>query len=170
MMFRAGLTDGLEEGFYAIARMTEHDLLDVVEIENDSGLSIWGWDAYRAELERVEAVMLVAVEGVGRGVGGSRVAGFVAARINADELHINNIGVREEHRRRGLGTTLLASALMTGRALGAAESVLEVRASNLAAQALYSKAGFKTVGRRKSYYKNPSEDALIMTKPLDAKS
>ncbi len=92
----------------AAERMSEHDLLEVVEIEETTGLSLWGWDAYRAELYKPEAVMLVVRA---REAGLQRVAGFIAARMNADELHVNNIGVREEYRRRGLGGVLLGAAL-----------------------------------------------------------
>lgn len=166
MMSGGGATYEREAVGFAIVRMTEHDLLDVVEIEESSGLSLWGWDAYRAELDRRESVMLVAVESVRSGATERRVEGFVAARLNADELHINNIGVREANRKRGLGSSLLASALEWGAARGAVAAVLEVRAGNIAAQKLYGKAGFEVVGRRRGYYKNPFEDALIMTRPL----
>lgn len=169
-MYGTGSTCERDAFGFAIVPMTEHDLLDVVEIEESSGLSLWGWEAYRAELERGESVMLVAVERAKRVSFERRIEGFVAARLNVDELHINNIGVRVEHRRKGLGGMLLASALERGAALGALASVLEVRASNIAAQKLYGRAGFEVAGRRRGYYKNPFEDALIMTRALDAES
>src|SRR5688572_4717232 len=59
-MSRAGLVYEWEHEGFRISPMTEHDLLEVVEIEETCGLSLWGWDAYRAELERPESVMLVA--------------------------------------------------------------------------------------------------------------
>ena len=59
-MSRAELSFELEEAGCVIVPMTEHDLLEVVEIEETTGLSQWGWEAYRAELEKQEAVMLVA--------------------------------------------------------------------------------------------------------------
>lgn len=145
--------------------MCEHDLLEVVEIEETTGLSLWGWDAYRAELDKPEAIMLVVRE---RGAGRQGVAGFIAARMNADELHVNNIGVRHEYRRRGLGGSLLGAALAAAAGRGATGAVLEVRASNLTAQALYARFGFAVVGRRKNYYREPPEDALVMTRPLGA--
>ncbi len=67
--------------------MSEHDLLEVVEIEETTGLSQWGWEAYRAELEKPEAVMLVArsaTQRTHRPAGA--LSGYIAARINADEL------------------------------------------------------------------------------------
>ena len=158
------VADGGPSGLPA-ERMNEHDLLEVVEIEETTGLSLWGWDAYRAELYRPEAIMLVARA---RGAGPQRVAGFIAARMNADELHVNNIGVREEYRRRGLGGLLLGAALGAAAGRGATGAVLEVRASNLAAQALYARFGFAVAGRRKNYYRDPPEDALVMTMRLGA--
>jgi ribosomal-protein-alanine N-acetyltransferase len=152
-------------GFH-IAPMSEHDLLEVVEIEETCGLSRWGWDAYRAELSRPEAVALVARAGREELAGERSVAGFVAARLNADELHVNNIGVRREARRRGLGGALLGLALDLGARRGARRAVLEVRAGNLPAQQLYAAYGFEAAGRRRNYYRDPAEDALVMTRRL----
>jgi ribosomal-protein-alanine N-acetyltransferase len=145
--------------------MTEHDLLEVVEIEESCGLSLWGWDGYHTELERRESIMLVA-----RRAGWDerqRLLGFVAARVGADEVHVNNIGVREEMRRSGLGSLLLRTALQKSRMYGAVRAILEVRASNQVAQKLYRRHGFAVAGRRKNYYKNPTEDALIMAAELE---
>lgn len=152
-----------EEGIrFRVELMSEHDLLEVVEIEETCGLSLWGWDGYHTELSRRESIMLVArTHGYGQRTGRA-LAGFIAARVDAGELHINNIGVREEARRGGVGCRLLCAALERGALYGAEKGVLEVRASNLAAQALYQSHGFEAAGRRKSYYKNPVEDALIM--------
>jgi ribosomal-protein-alanine acetyltransferase len=164
-MSRPGVVyTGGHEGFL-VSPMTEHDLLEVVEIEETCGLSLWGWDAYRTELDRPESVMLVARPSRGS-EGAKRLAGFVAARVNASELHINNIGVREEWRRRGLGRTLLGLALDFGARSGAESAILEVRAGNRAAQYLYASMGFATAGRRHNYYRQPAEDALVMKRRL----
>lgn len=144
-----------------IARTSVHDLVEVVEIEESCGLSRWGWESYSGELLRAESIMLVARRTRADGAGKS-VAGFVAARVNADELHVNNIGVRHEERRRGLGTALLKAAIAAGLRLGARTAVLEVRASNETAQALYQRHGFRVTGRRRNYYHDPAEDALVM--------
>ena len=153
----------------AVAPMTEHDLLEVVEIEETTGLSQWGWDAYRAELARPEAVMLVARRACAD-VSGRRLDGYIAARISADELHINNIGVRPDFQRQGVGRALLCSALDNASARGARLAVLEVRAGNLAARAMYERVGFKVVGERRNYYRQPVEDALVMTMRLAPKA
>lgn len=169
-MSRAGLVHEWEHEGFRISPMTEHDLLEVVEIEETCGLSLWGWEAYRAELDRPESVMLVA-RGPSKGFGGAkRVSGFVAARVSAGELHVNNIGVREEARRRGLGKKLLGLALALGAKAGAERAILEVRAGNRAAQYLYAGLGFTTAGRRHNYYRQPAEDALVMTMRLGARA
>jgi tRNA threonylcarbamoyl adenosine modification protein YeaZ/ribosomal-protein-alanine acetyltransferase len=79
-----------------------------------------------------------------------------------DELHIQNIAVDPAFRRKGLAKALLNHVLADARAMGAASATLEVRASNAAARALYDKFGFTTEAVRKNYYKNPTEDALIL--------
>jgi [ribosomal protein S18]-alanine N-acetyltransferase len=151
-----------------IAQMTEHDLLEVVEIEESSGLSRWGWEAYYGELARPsESVMLVARGGFeDRNAGSFRILGFIAARLTGEDLHINNMAVREGWRQEGIGASLLFSALEEGKRRGAQRSFLEVRTSNTSAQALYQKLGFRESGRRPRYYAQPTEDALVMTRTL----
>src|ERR1051325_9983745 len=135
-----------------VERMTEHDLLEVVAIEETSGLSPWGWEAYYGELQvRDHSIMLVARRS-GPLQSASQVVGFIVARSIADEVHINNFAVRPEFRRRGIGQMLLASALAWAGEKRASQAVLEVRAGNHAAQRLYEACGFAVVGRRKRYY------------------
>jgi ribosomal-protein-alanine N-acetyltransferase len=148
-----------------LVRTSVHDLIEVVEIEESCGLSRWGWESYSGELLRPDAIMLISRRRV-RDRSGRSVSGFVAARVNADELHINNIGVRREDRRRGIGTALLKAAIEGGLRLGARRAILEVRAGNDSAQSLYLGHGFEIVGRRKNYYHDPTEDALVMSATL----
>lgn len=148
-----------------VVRATVHDLVEVVEIEETCGLSRWGWESYSGELSRPESIMLVARR-ARPDESGRSLSGFVAARVNADELHINNIGVRHADRRQGIGTALLKCAIEAGRALGARSAILEVRAGNESAQALYLSHGFAVAGRRRNYYQGPAEDALVMSAML----
>ena len=163
-MTRAKLIHAADRKSYRILPMIEHDLLEVVEIEETSGLSLWGWGGYQEELGKPNAVMLVARIDVATAMlDASRyLCGFIAARVTADELHINNIGVREGWRRCGLGSALLRAALSRAAQIHAQTAVLEVRATNLAAQALYRRYGFRIEGRRRNYYRDPPEDALVM--------
>jgi [ribosomal protein S18]-alanine N-acetyltransferase len=151
-----------------LAPMTEHDLVEVVEIEEMCGLSCWGWEAYYSELQRGDSgLMLVARSEIRwRGAGGRSIAGFVATRLIADELHINNIAVRTVFRRQGIGGALLSAVLTEGAQRGGHAALLEVRASNREAQELYERYGFRLIGRRESYYSGPSDDALIMRATL----
>ncbi len=152
----------------SIAGMNEHDLLEVVEIEETSGLSRWGWSAYYAELQGKNShLMLVArIDNAGRGLS-SKLAGYIVARMGAEELHINNVAVREEYRRSGIGRRLLNSILEEGRRSGVAAAFLELRAGNHAALALYEQCGFRVTARRNRYYSDPVEDALVMTMQLN---
>lgn len=150
---------------FAIERMTEHDLLEVVEIEEASGLSLWGWDGYYGELARGDdTVMLVARTCKTDDVLEHKhnIAGFIAARIGGGDLHINNIAVREIYRQMKIGTALLECAIKEGRRRGARCALLEVRAANITAQAFYERQGFIRTGSRKNYYAAPLDDALLM--------
>jgi ribosomal-protein-alanine N-acetyltransferase len=146
--------------------MSEHDLLEVVGIEETTGLSQWGWEAYRAELDKPEAVMLVARRDEPEPETGRRLGGYIAARVNGEELHVNNLGVWPDARRRGIGGALLGAALELAARCGAVEAVLEVRAGNLPALKMYERFGFAVVGVRRNYYRAPAEDAKIMTRRL----
>ncbi len=84
-----------------------------------------------------------------------------------DEAHIVTIAIHPAWRRRGLGELLLLNLLYLARAAGAALATLEVRRSNLAAQALYEKYAFTLEGERRRYYRDTNEDALIYTAVLD---
>lgn len=144
--------------------MTEHDLIEVVEIEEACGLSRWGWDGYHAELLSEQSVLMLVARPTltEREQEGERIAGFIAARMAADDLHINNVAVREKYRRRGVGGALLSAVLERGKERGARKAFLEVRVGNVAAQGLYAQYGFEVVGQRSNYYSAPPEDALVM--------
>jgi ribosomal-protein-alanine N-acetyltransferase len=144
--------------------MTEHDLLEVVEIEKVSGISAWGWDAYHKELQSPEDVIMLVAK---VGNEGHAIAGFIVSRLVAAELHINNVAVRPESHRRGIAAQLLTAVLREGRRNGAHLAFLEVRAGNAAAQGLYLRCGFQVTGRRRRYYNQPVEDALLMSLLLE---
>jgi ribosomal-protein-alanine acetyltransferase len=148
----------------SITRMSEHDLLEVVEIEENSGLSRWGWAAYYAELQASNSnLMLVArVANSKQQQRSHSLAGYIVARMGADELHINNVAVREIYRRRGIGRSLLDCILQEGKRSGVGCAFLELRAGNHAALTLYEKCGFRVTARRERYYSEPVEDALVM--------
>lgn len=160
-------TTRANESDVAIVRMTEHDLLEVVEIEEQSGLSRWGWAAYYAELQGGNReLMLVAKPAGHRGLEQCHIAGYIIARETAGELHINNVAVREQYRRRGYGLMLLGHVLDEARRKHATAAFLEVRSGNSPAQALYEKCGFRAIAKRPNYYTDPPEDAVVMSLDL----
>ena len=168
-MSTAEQTTAKDESDIAIVRMTEHDLLEVVEIEEQSGLSRWGWAAYYAELQGGNReLMLVAKPIRPRGLDQPRIAGYIVARETAGELHINNVAVRQQYRRHGYGALLLGYVIDEARRKHATAAFLEVRNGNSAARALYERCGFKAIAKRPNYYSDPPEDAVVMS--LDLRS
>ncbi|HZE73123.1 MAG TPA: ribosomal protein S18-alanine N-acetyltransferase [Pyrinomonadaceae bacterium] len=151
---------------FLISRMTEHDLLEVVEIEEQSGLSRWGWSAYYAELHGPNREFMLVARPRQKQDLSISILGYIVARFVAGEIHINNVAVRQEFRRQGLGSILLNQIVQTARVDGGIVAFLEVRAGNLAAQALYERCGFRQVARRPNYYSAPVEDALVMSLKL----
>jgi ribosomal-protein-alanine N-acetyltransferase len=89
--------------------------------------------------------------------------GFAGFWIMAGEAHLTNIAVREKHRRHGIGELLLISLIDLATELDARLITLEVRASNTAAQSLYSKYGFTRVGLHRGYYTDNREDGVLMS-------
>jgi ribosomal-protein-alanine N-acetyltransferase len=151
--------------------MTEHDLVEVVEIEEISALSPWGWDAYYKELESGNDVTMLVARIAGPEAITARekgIAAFIVARLIADEVHVNNVAVRPEFRRQGIAAQLLRTVLDVSRRAGIRVALLEVRAGNRAAQGLYLSCGFETTGRRRRYYTEPVEDALLMSASIKA--
>ena len=91
--------------------------------------------------------------------------GFILIRVVADEAEILTLAVRPAVRRSGLGGRLVEAAVVRAAALGAARMFLEVAEDNVAARALYARAGFREAGRRRGYYARSDgsrEDALIL--------
>ncbi len=95
------------------------------------------------------------------------VIGYLCGRAVADEFEILDIVVAPAARRRSAGTALLEKAILAARAAAAGKVHLEVRASNAAAIAFYRRHGFQEAGRRKNYYQDPLEDALLLSRSLD---
>lgn len=119
----------------------------------------WSEEALRAEIASPIARFFAAKQG-------DRVVGYAGMLLVADEAQITNVAVSGAFRRRGIGRALMLALIESAREYGARELQLEVRESGLAARALYESVGFVTVGRRKRFYRFPSEDAVLMNKPL----
>ena len=91
------------------------------------------------------------------------ILGFLVARHLAPEWELENIVVAPTARQKGIGTQLLNALVDHARKTNSTSVFLEVRESNISARALYERTGFQRSGRRKSYYRNPLEDAIVYT-------
>jgi ribosomal-protein-alanine N-acetyltransferase len=135
------------------------DLDAMLMIEEASFTNPWTRAMYLAELEHPETSFFY----LAREPGG-RVVGFCSCWRVLDELHINNLAVLPEYRRAGVGSALLNYVLAAAARSGAARALLEVRASNHEARALYERFGFSVTGIRRGYYSQPVEDALVLSR------
>lgn len=144
--------------------MREADLEMVAALEQQSGLIPWGTANYRRDLKNPLIILLVALSGETPGTrdASTSLAGFLAGWVVADEFQINNLAVDRKRRRQGIGAALLQTGLRAAGERGAQRAVLEVRAANLPALALYHRHGFMCVGKRKAYYHDPPDDGWIM--------
>jgi [ribosomal protein S18]-alanine N-acetyltransferase len=130
-------------------------LPQILPIENEANTSPWSEKAFQNELINPQSNFLVAL-------GDGNVVGYGCYWRCIDEAHITNVAVAPEHRRAGIGRRIMIELLNQARDEGLLCSTLEVRASNEAAIQLYEKLGYKTVARRKGYYPDNREDALVM--------
>ena len=146
--------------------MRPEDLDAVVEIEANSFPTAWPREGYEHEITRNERATYYVVTHEDRDRQ-EQIVGYAGYWLMADEAHISIIAVAPAWRGRGLGELLLLQLLCHSMAAGAVLATLEVRITNEVAQALYHKYDFEVVGRRKDYYKDSGEDALLMTVAWD---
>lgn len=120
---------------------------------------------FEQELEHSWAVLEVArlADEKGR-VRPDPLAGYSDYWLVYDEVHLLNIAVHPDFRRRGIGRLMVERVLEAGRQIHGRQVILEVRRSNQAARKMYDGLGFEMVGVRKGYYHDSGEDALVMVK------
>jgi ribosomal-protein-alanine N-acetyltransferase len=140
----------------AIRRMTTDDVPAVVELDQKSFSLPWPERSFRFELTDNPASRCWVAELEGQ------IVGMIVAWLLVDEAHIATIATHPDFRRKGIGKRLLSHALQHLMDEGARSSFLEVRESNLAAQDMYRKFGYEETGRRRRYYKDNDEDAILM--------
>lgn len=177
--------------FLAIQPLTADLLPPVLELDRLSLGGLWSTDGYLRELESPNSDLLVLreveyrrqkAEGEeGYGVSGMGYRNFPTPYPPSpipssppfllalgcswailEEAHITLMAVHPAYQRQGLGQAMLYALLMSAYKRRLERATLEVRAANQAAIALYEKFGFKTAGRRKRYYQDTGEDALVM--------
>jgi len=148
------------EDSYQVRSATAADVPTLLGIERTVFADPWSGSAFR---ELLGPHSLVAVEN-------GNVAGYVFARVIADEAEVLNLAVRKDLQRKGIGRYLLDAIFESFRKRGVKDVYLEVRVSNAAGQAFYERLGFRQVGRRRGYYDKPREDALILARPLGPNS
>ena len=174
--------------------MTAHDISGVMQIEQEAFSAPWSARAYEYELHYNEMAHYYVVRSQ-RDDGSralppatpaswwqrllrreretsnppiasrSAILGYGGFWLMVDEAHVSTIASHRDWRRRGIGELLLVSMIDRATEIGANFVTLEVRVSNLAAQALYRKYGFEVTGERRRYYSDNGEDALIMSTP-----
>jgi len=144
-----------------IRRMTADDIEQVHALDNRSFPTPWPARSFRHELEKNKAAHLWVAEKMMADTD-KEIIGAIVVWLLIDEAHIATIAVDEAHRRQGIASQLIFTALSFLVDKGAVEATLEVRESNLAAQALYQGFGFQAAGRRRAYYHDSGEDAIIM--------
>ena len=153
-------------------RMTAADVPAVVAIETEAFSTPWQVDTFEGLLDRdgLELLVLVGPAESGGGAespaGADEVLGYAVLWCVLDQGELANIAVRPELRGRGLGARLLDEVVAVSRRRGVEKLYLEVRDSNDAALRLYERFGFREVGRRRSYYEEPREDARVMALDL----
>ena len=138
---------------------------EVSEIENRSFSVPWSKTSFEDSLKNPLIDFYVAVTESEEGE--TSVAGYILTLTVSPECEILNIAVSPKFRRQGIAEKLISYVTQRAAEQGCDKLMLEVRESNLAARALYEKLGFYSVGRRKGYYSNPVEDAILMDKSLE---
>lgn len=139
-----------------IRNMEEKDVKDVAKLASLSFSEPWSENAYLQTLSNPLYLSLVTYKD-------DEFLGFADVTSVCGEASLNNIAVKEEYRQKGVATSLINTLIDKLKENGIVSLTLEVRPSNTPAISLYKKIGFKVCGRRRDFYKKPTEDALILT-------
>ena len=140
-----------------ITEMNATHVSQVAALEKLCFADPWSEMSIASELQNLWSYWLVAVSD-------DRVVGYIGSQSSIDEADVMNVAVHPEHRRQGIAEDLICTLVEELKKRGIHALLLEVRATNAPAIALYEKLGFQQVGLRKNYYRNPKEDALILRK------
>jgi len=139
-----------------IDQMRPADIPAVQAIEREIFLSPWPRNAYASELTQNRQAHYIVLRD------GAEIIGYGGLWKVVHESHITTVGVRAQSQHQGYGTALFAALIQRSYELGARWITLEVRAGNAHAIRLYERFGFRAIGRRRGYYTDNGEDAVIM--------
>ena len=141
-----------------IQSLTTDNLTELLELDKACFDGLWTMEGYLRELESPNSHFL----GLFSPFNHSDLLGMGCFWSILEEAHITILAVHPQYHGQGLGTALLYAILQSASDLGLERATLEVRDSNYVAISLYQKFGFKTAGKRRGYYKDNNEDALIL--------
>ena len=139
------------------AEMQPRHVPQVAALEKICFADPWSEKSVASELENPLSYWLVAMDG-------EKLVGYVGSQTVLGETDMMNVAVCPDYRRQGIAEGLILALIADLKARESHCLTLEVRDSNAFARALYEKLGFSEIGRRKNYYRNPKEDALILRK------
>ncbi|MBQ8003495.1 MAG: ribosomal protein S18-alanine N-acetyltransferase [Oscillospiraceae bacterium] len=139
-----------------VRRAAISDIPQIAVLESECFSAPWSEDALLGTMERDEALFFVA-ECAGE------ICGYIGSYYVLDEGYITNVAVSEKMRRHGVGRELITALKKEAEEKKLSFLTLEVRVGNTAAITLYSSLGFENLGRRPRFYRDPTEDAYIMT-------
>ncbi|MBW4509901.1 MAG: ribosomal protein S18-alanine N-acetyltransferase [Scytonematopsis contorta HA4267-MV1] len=138
--------------------LTSDDLSSVLEIDKACFGGLWTLSGYQREIDSPNSDLI----GMFSTQPAAKLLGIGCFWSILEEAHITLVAVHPQYQRQGFGQVLVYSLLVTAMRRGLERATLEVRASNQTAISLYQKFGFKTAGRRRRYYQDNDEDALIL--------
>lgn len=141
-----------------IQSLSKENLSAILELDKVCFGGLWSKEAYQREMDSPNSEIL----GIFSPQTGEKLLGMGCFWSILEEAHITILAVNPQYHRQGIGAALLYSLIAAAGDRGLERATLEVRVSNQAAISLYEKFGFKTAGRRRRYYQDNGEDALIL--------
>lgn len=141
---------------YVITEMTAGSIDGIAEIEKVCFSSPWTREGIAQELSNPSSHFLTAVTD-------TVIAGYIGVQEICGEAYITNVAVLPSYRRNGIAKALLNGVISGAKSRNCEFITLEVRGSNAPAISLYESLGFEIVGKRKNFYSNPTEDAILYT-------
>ena len=141
-----------------IVQLKRGQIEDVIALETECFAHPWTYENIEAQYNSPNSHFFVAVDDDGKAIG------YIGTYMVMDECFVTNVAVTESQRKQGVGYALVEKAVDTAKSSGASFITLEVRFSNMPAINLYKKFDFISEGVRPGFYRDPDEDALIMTR------